>query len=332
MTQATARDAEVQPRRDAGGHLRRGEPVEDRGPRGWVTGSVARAASLLLSGRQRTVRSNHRVGMVSLATTGAALSARAAWDVARPTADSSVQANVLGYQVVAPTWWDLMYLYGGVFLGGEYHFDTDCQRPFIVDCGANIGMATLYFKRLYPDCSVLAFEPNPAIADMFEWNISTNELSDVELVRAALGNSCDSYVDLFLDPRLRGGLTSTTESASAGSTVQRVSNRQLSGHLDRHVDLLKLDVEGAEHAVLADLLESGKIDLVRRMAIEYHHHLTPDDDRLGQLLSLLEAADFGYHVSTRTRPPGRGQYQDVSLDVYRKGAGDGGAPRRYGGG
>jgi hypothetical protein len=40
-------------------------------------------------------------------------------------------------------------------------FKTDSRNPIIIDCGANIGVATIYFKRLYPDSRILSFEANP---------------------------------------------------------------------------------------------------------------------------------------------------------------------------
>jgi hypothetical protein len=45
-----------------------------------------------------------------------------------------------------------------VFVKAEYFFRTSHDAPVIFDCGANIGLATLFFKRLYPKARVHAFE------------------------------------------------------------------------------------------------------------------------------------------------------------------------------
>ena len=58
--------------------------------------------------------------------------------------------------------WSFDFQREEIFRREQYRFETDAPAPFIVDCGANIGMATLYFKSLYPDATVLAFEPDPA--------------------------------------------------------------------------------------------------------------------------------------------------------------------------
>jgi hypothetical protein len=79
------------------------------------------------------------------------------------------------------------------------------------------------------------------------------------------------------------------------------------------VDLLKLDVEGAEHEVLEDLMSSGSLARVERMAIEYHHHLAPGDDRLAGFLNRLEASGFTYLLEAGPKPGDPGQFQDIMI-------------------
>ena len=40
-------------------------------------------------------------------------------------------------------------------------FETKNQKPKIIDCGANIGISILYYKRLYPEAQIIGFEPDP---------------------------------------------------------------------------------------------------------------------------------------------------------------------------
>ena len=85
-------------------------------------------------------------------------------------------------------------------------------------------------------------------------------------------------------------------SAAAPKATYPVRTVGLSEYIDGHVDLLKLDVEGAEGAIIQDLVESGKIASIDHIVMEYHHHITPEEDHLGQLLSGLESAGFGYDL------------------------------------
>ena len=65
--------------------------------------------------------------------------------------------------------------------GGARH-----GEPRILDCGANVGLASLYFKKRYPEARVTAFEADPAIADVLRGNLLRNGCPDVEVVEAAV--------------------------------------------------------------------------------------------------------------------------------------------------
>lgn len=42
----------------------------------------------------------------------------------------------------------------------EYKFELKTETPFIIDCGAHIGITSLYFKKFFPKSEILAFEPD----------------------------------------------------------------------------------------------------------------------------------------------------------------------------
>ena len=53
--------------------------------------------------------------------------------------------------------------YKELFRHETYKFLATKQAPKIIDCGTNIGMSIIYFKTLYPDASITAFEADPFI-------------------------------------------------------------------------------------------------------------------------------------------------------------------------
>lgn len=77
----------------------------------------------------------------------------------------------------------------------------------------------------------------------------------------------------------------------------------LSSYLDRTVDLLKLDVEGAELKVLRELAGKRKLDLIQQMIVEYHYDLSNPDNSLGELLRILEESGFRYLPHSPYRAP-----------------------------
>src|SRR6266487_3582389 len=52
-------------------------------------------------------------------------------------------------------------MYNETFKYNQYRFTADTSAPFILDCGSNIGVSVVYFKTLYPQAKIIAFEPSP---------------------------------------------------------------------------------------------------------------------------------------------------------------------------
>jgi hypothetical protein len=93
---------------------------------------------------------------------------------------------------------------------------------------------------------------------------------------------------------------------------------RLSNFIHGTVDFLKLDVEGAEHKVLHDLVQTGKIDFIRQMVIEYHHRLGQHKSCLAEFLTMLEQAGFEYQVRAEVYPvSSRDVFQDMLIGAYR---------------
>ncbi len=75
-----------------------------------------------------------------------------------------------------------------IFQQGCYQFHAAPTRstPLILDCGANIGLATIYWKHLFPEARVLAFEPDSSGAQVLRTNLSFLNISGVEVIEAAV--------------------------------------------------------------------------------------------------------------------------------------------------
>src|SRR5947209_4216587 len=73
-----------------------------------------------------------------------------------------------------------------IFRVNQYIFSCKTERPFIIDCGAHIGISVLYFKRCYPYAQIIAFEPDPQTFQILEQNVTQNHLQDVHLINAAV--------------------------------------------------------------------------------------------------------------------------------------------------
>jgi FkbM family methyltransferase len=215
----------------------------------------------------------------------------------------------------------LVGMFECMFLEREYDFQTVQERPFILDCGSNVGLSLLSFKRQYPHSRILAFEPDPAAFRLLQQNVRQFGWSDIELHNCAVLDR-EGMVDFYSEPQQPASVIASTDAGCGLTSAGKVPAVALSRFIEDDVDLLKLDIEGAERAVLAELAASGRLARVRQIIFEYHHHLRgPQDDSFSRVLRLLEENGMGYELSAYpSRPFARGRFSCVMVYAYRKAA------------
>lgn len=187
--------------------------------------------------------------------------------------------------VVYGDWAAFLGAYADIFCSELYRFRPEGDRPTILDVGANIGLATLWWKLHYPAARVLAVEADPKIYSMLETNVRTFGFADVQLLNAAAWTG--SGVLKFSPDDSDGGRVS-----SEGIEVNAVSLAELIERFDT-VDFLKLDIEGGERTVLPAI--EGSLRRVRTMFCEYHSSVG-EPQRLDEVLHVINRAGFRYHI------------------------------------
>ncbi|TFD54768.1 FkbM family methyltransferase [Cryobacterium sp. Hh11] len=172
-----------------------------------------------------------------------------------------------------------------------YDFDFEGDRPTIIDGGANIGVACLWWLARWPKAKVIAFEPDPKIFDALRHNL--RHYSSPELHCSALSTS--KLGSKFVVQGSDGGRLELSAVHSDDTLTVRTDD--LGEAIDRlgHVDLLKLDIEGAETEVLLDA--ETHLWQVERVFVEYHSFVGQAQS-LPDLLSLLRRQGFRVHLTT----------------------------------
>ena len=138
----------------------------------------------------------------------------------------------------------------GVFCREDYAPPPDSR--VMIDVGANIGVATLYFLSRSGDTFVYAYEPVVENSETFRKNVERFE-NRCELTRVAVGPSSGD-VDFGLEPTGKfGGIHVPSEHVVRVPclAINEIVERVLSKH--GGVDCLKVDVEGSEREILAAL-------------------------------------------------------------------------------
>lgn len=122
----------------------------------------------------------------------------------------------------------------------------------VLDIGANIGTAALYFARLFPNARVFAFEPVPENFALLEKNIAN--CPRIRGFSFGLG-ATDAVLELAAseNPANFGGYSRHAAGSDPARTV-RVAIRSVAAVLAElaleRVDVIKVDTEGAEHEIL----------------------------------------------------------------------------------
>lgn len=201
-----------------------------------------------------------------------------------------------------------------IFRRRVYDFVPTGASPRILDCGANIGLATIWFKLRFPAARVTAFEPDPALCEALRANVAAFAFAGVEVRQEAVWTTASTLE--FLREGAHSGRVA--RSGDGGEKVA-VSAVRLRDRLTEPVDLLKLDVEGAETEILRDC--AGALGAVQALFVEYHSRADAPQS-LHEVLALLAGAGFRYHVTPAqvaarpfvARPLSQGF--DLQLNVY----------------
>jgi len=162
-----------------------------------------------------------------------------------------------------------------VFFDHNYDCMTAGQPKVIVDAGANIGLAAIYFANKYPDAKIIAIEPENSNFELLKNNTElypgiipeqaalwhVNE--DINVIDAGYGKWGFMTEMKNSQEKLPGRICH----AVAGMTVDRI----MRDYALEKIDILKVDIEGAEREVFSST--SAWLDKVDAIIIELHDRM-----------------------------------------------------------
>jgi len=160
-----------------------------------------------------------------------------------------------------------------IFFRREYQ--VPARSLAIVDAGANIGAFSLYAARQAQGATIYALEPFPSTRTRLEETLSENGLTQrVKVYPYGLGSA--GGVRQMSDEGPSQSRGTTTAQPIGGVAVQVNSLEQFLTETGiSSADLLKMDIEGAEHEVLLNATQDT-LRRFRRIALEYHPNGSSD--------------------------------------------------------
>jgi FkbM family methyltransferase len=147
----------------------------------------------------------------------------------------------------------------------------DRSPKVIFDCGANVGFVTHRFLNLFPSATVHAFEPNPRVFSTLVQAYA--EVARVKPHPLAISSHCgtatfeqneNSGTSSFFSPTTYNRRFYARQSCPLEVTVTTIDEFSKQ-HLIDHIEILKLDIEGAEKDAISgaeSMLSQHRIDIV----------------------------------------------------------------------
>jgi FkbM family methyltransferase len=166
-----------------------------------------------------------------------------------------------------------MWVLKQVLLDGQYNCSLLIESKTIVDAGANIGLSSIFFANKYPDCTILALEPEESNFKVLESNAARYpQIKPLKMAlwsekkQLPLGNPSGEHWGFLI-----------SESQNAGQSCELVDGTDMDSLIDtmgvERIDVLKIDIEGAEKEVFEH--SSNWIKKVWTVMAEVHDQLKP---------------------------------------------------------
>lgn len=165
---------------------------------------------------------------------------------------------------------DLRRIVVGELNADVYQLRSLPEPRRVVDIGANIGLFALTAKHLWPKTHLRCFEPHPVNHTSLCANLARNGVQATIFNQAVTPNG--KALEMVIGADNTGGATGWTKQARARKDVIRCQGSTLHHALDgRPQDLVKIDIEGAEHELLENF---AHWDLIGALVIELHENST----------------------------------------------------------
>jgi FkbM family methyltransferase len=212
-----------------------------------------------------------------------------------------------------------------VFINDEYDFSLVRPPSIIVDAGANVGMSAVYFALRYPGATIIAVEPEPS---NFAILLKNAELfPQIIPINAALWKH-EGLVHIQDGGGGHWGMRTIEGKVPTRQAIRATTIQALMQHLRiEQIDLLKIDVEGAECEIfeepspwighvgvicteLHDRFRPGCLEIYRAATVAFPIRWRQGELDCAAREGLILALSPSWHRAPTTDVPGTFRYQE----------------------
>jgi len=181
-----------------------------------------------------------------------------------------------------------------IFRNEEYNFEYSQflgrSPKFIIDCGANVGLASLFFGQKFSDATIIAVEPEKNNFGMLQKNTSCN--SRIIPINKGIWKNTNE-LDVIDQNLGEWGFVAKESNTNSKNKIQAVTIHDLIKEYSiDEIDILKIDIEGAEYELFEENTEKW-LPKVNLLIIELH-----DNMKIGCAKNLFKAIEKYTYIYT----------------------------------
>lgn len=189
-------------------------------------------------------------------------------------------------------------LFGDMFIRREYEVPFESDVATIIDCGANVGLASLYFLSKFPDVKIIAVEP-----EEYNFKLLTENLGrykNVTCIKKGIWNK-KAHLEIIDNGGGNHAFTVIESQIKSKNSIEGISIDDIINDFQlESIDILKIDIEGSEEQVFT--IEPKWLNKVKIIFCEIHEKMKPDlTNKITSMLSPCFNISMNgeYHVFKR---------------------------------
>src|SRR4030095_16496880 len=179
-----------------------------------------------------------------------------------------------------------------VFIWKEYEYPIPFDPRAILDAGANVGYASLWFTRKFPQAKIISLEPEDSNFKMLKKN--TDGYANIFPVRAGLWSHPCFLKIIATESGNWGFRTEVSKNETDNSIGALGVNEIMDLYSWKDIDIVKMDIEGAEKIVFADGTQQW-LPKVKMMFLELHDNVQKGCSK--NVFNALADYDFSVDIS-----------------------------------
>lgn len=183
------------------------------------------------------------------------------------------------------------YTFDQVFLRDQYHINIPFSPKTIIDAGANIGLAAVYFSHRYPNASIIAIEPSKENFEQVKKNIE--QYPQIKAICSGVWNR-DVHLAIINTEGVKNAFMVAETTPDNPNAVSAISIETIMRNEGWYtIDILKMDIEGSEKEVFESSYEYW-LPKTRMLIIELHDNMKNGTSK--SLFAAISKYDFSFDM------------------------------------